>query len=448
MKKIFFFPILLGAAVILSSCAGEEDDLFSQSAAERLAQSQKTYTELFAKPSAGWVMEYYPTNNNSAPKGLGYLLLANFSTDRSVTMAMNNDMSNNSFLTEKSVWEVISDNGPVLSFNSYNNCLHRFCDPAIYDEGLGYEGDYEFVVLNLKEDADEAMVKGKKRGTYIRLLQLPEGVSQQDYLKDVIDFQKEFFPSNAINMPILNVKDSLFYMSDMGSGLPSIYPKGKDAIAFEDRHPYLIVKHGDKYELRFRDKLSKKMSDDTEVSYQLFVYNPETERFEDEGGCFIEATNANRFFEEWLGNRHKWAAKTTLAMSDNYKTAFTTLVDDLAAASSKYKLESAQLRWLADNASGTETFVFEMAITYGKNKRATLDYVFDFNASDNGVQLNYKEPYNSAAEAIINAVPSLGAFLNLLSGSFVVSGVNNNYVLNSVKLSADADSWIVLDNAK
>ena len=44
MKKIFSTTLLSAAALAFTGCAGEEDDIFSSSAANRLDQSKVTYT--------------------------------------------------------------------------------------------------------------------------------------------------------------------------------------------------------------------------------------------------------------------------------------------------------------------------------------------------------------------------------------------------------------------
>ena len=61
-KNIITVSLFAALAMSFTACVNEEDDLFDQSAAERLNQSKVTYTERFASSEAGWIMEYYPTN--------------------------------------------------------------------------------------------------------------------------------------------------------------------------------------------------------------------------------------------------------------------------------------------------------------------------------------------------------------------------------------------------
>ena len=177
MKKIFV-PLVLTAVVALAftSCAGEEDDIFSASAAERLNESSAKYSARLEAQPNGWAMQYYPTYQDEYPYGSGYLILMRFNPDFSVDVSMDNRFSNNTYATATSAWEVIKDNGPVLSFNSYNQCMHAFSDPedipwtedSEQSEGCG--GDYEFIIVDAPEDASYMMLKGKKRNTCSLLL--------------------------------------------------------------------------------------------------------------------------------------------------------------------------------------------------------------------------------------------------------------------------------------
>ena len=133
--------------LVFTGCAGEEEDLFATSAAERLSSAMVTYSNRLADAGGKWAMEYYPTNGLEAPQGLGYLMLLDFGKDNSVKVAMDNNFTNNVYKEDESIWEMIADNGPVLTFNTYNECMHAFSDPKDIpftkdkETGLGAEGE-------------------------------------------------------------------------------------------------------------------------------------------------------------------------------------------------------------------------------------------------------------------------------------------------------------------
>ena len=81
MNKILSLTLLIGAATLMIGCAGEEEDLFDKSAAERLNEMRSIYTSRLEAQPAGWAMQYYPTMNDD-----GYLILADFDANHSVKM--------------------------------------------------------------------------------------------------------------------------------------------------------------------------------------------------------------------------------------------------------------------------------------------------------------------------------------------------------------------------
>ena len=208
MKKILSLTLILAATCAVTSCVQEEDLIFDKTAAERLNEASSLYSSrLMASPN-GWAMQLYPTNENEYPYGNGYLLLCRFNKDHSVNVSMDNVFSDNKYKEDTSLWEIITDNGPVLTFNSHNSCLHAFCDPEdIFftgtaeesndETGKGCQGDYEFIIVDAPEDASYMMLKGKKRGTDNLLTPIEQGVEYADYLADVKTFQNMMFPHST-----------------------------------------------------------------------------------------------------------------------------------------------------------------------------------------------------------------------------------------------------------
>ena len=264
MKKIFSISLLFCAAFVFVGCAGEEDDLFNKTAAERLNEASDLYSSRLTAQPNGWAMQLYPTTKDEAPYGNGYLLLLRFNTNHTVVAAMNNSMSSNVFKEDSSAWDVITDNGPVLTFNTYNTVIHTFTNPedisstGSKDEpndetGTGIGGDYEYIITDAPEDASYMMLKGKKRGTYNLLTPVEEGIDYQSYLEDVKNFQNNMFPSNSPTYDIVHYGDSIYKMEGANDGIPNIYPFDKDAVINESFNPFLVTKRGDDYYLRFRD---------------------------------------------------------------------------------------------------------------------------------------------------------------------------------------------------
>lgn len=179
MKKLFY---ILPLALALVSCAPSEvDDIFDESAAVRLDNAIKDYTEYFKKDGGHWNMKYF-----AAEETQGFNFIMNFNEDGTVEISGKNTYFN--LTTDVSTWEVIADYGPVLSFNTYNDALHFFSDPYGVpgykdDDGTGLGGDYEFLIISTTEE--RAVLRGKKSGLTIVMDRLHEAVDPATFFNDL-----------------------------------------------------------------------------------------------------------------------------------------------------------------------------------------------------------------------------------------------------------------------
>ena len=78
MNKIFSCILIFATVFGLSSCKNEEDDIFNASAAERLNAASDLYSARLTAQPNGWAIQYYPTYDDEAPNGKGYLILTRF----------------------------------------------------------------------------------------------------------------------------------------------------------------------------------------------------------------------------------------------------------------------------------------------------------------------------------------------------------------------------------
>lgn len=429
MKKILSLSLLLIAGSLsFTSCQSEEDDLFDSSAAERLAASKVTYAKLLPQATAGWVMEYYPTNGGSWPRGNGYLLLAKFNDDKSVDMAsQNEEMTDGKYMEDTSLWEVIADQGPVLSFNTYNQCLHSFADPALYETGLGLEGDYEFEIINLQEGAQFAMLKGKKRGTYTRMTRLEEGTDFKEYLTDVLGLRDKLFKTSVPNHLLINFGENRYVINSVANGFLSFYPEGGDEISETESHPFLITKRDGNYFLRFRDAFER---EDMEGTLQEMRYDSIQDKFIGlENELFsIEGPDASEFFKKNLANGKGWQFTPNDEITGNLATIIKTISDDFS--SKKYTFTN--IKFIKSG----EDLTVVLSLKSGKSS-VDLIYLYTIDESSNNLKITYREPYetksNKRASQILETIPSLINLLEALSGEYqAATNTSTNFDLSSV----------------
>lgn len=440
MNKIFSAVLVLAATATFTSCVQkEEDDLFDHSAAERLNAASALYSQRLTASPNGWAMQLYPTTKNEAPYGNGYLVLCDFDEDKSVKVAMNNSLTNNSYKEDRSGWDVITDNGPVLSFSTYNSVMHLFSNPENVsgteddETGRGVEGDYEFIIVDAPEDASYMMLKGKKRGTYNLFTPIEEGVDYQEYLADVKSFQNKMFSSDAPTFNVMYFGENVYKMEDANDGIPNVYPYDGDAVIDESFNPFLVTKRGDQYYLRFRDAID--INDEETV--QDFHYNTETDHFEsvDNQEYFISGDDPLRFFKQAVledGNEWRWTRKTE--MSDDIQT----LLDKISSSITRGNLNRVALKQGEDN-----KMEFILYYTVSGSGSSTANYIFSYNFDEDGLSLQYEGPKATKDNNFLSRTDGVADLLSALSQKFTVTPAVTAFDLNNVKLTGASGMWFV-----
>ena len=240
MKKLYKFSAI--AAVLMSaslaSCNHEEADIFDQNAAHRTEEARKMYKEILLDKGGKWQMEYFTTEQEH-----GYVYLFTFRNDGTVTISGNNeyitkltniDSNVPSYGSETSMWTILSDNGPVLSFNSYNTIFHLFATPEDIpgterdEQGYGHSGDYEFDLMKFSNDT--LYLEGKKNGAEIIMTRIAPEIDDETYLNEVVALADSFFnakvPAVYVNLP----GGYRHVVLDGATQLPKFYPETGDYI--------------------------------------------------------------------------------------------------------------------------------------------------------------------------------------------------------------------------
>ncbi len=437
MNKILSICMILGAAVLFTACAGEEDDLFDKSAAERLNEMRDVYCARLEAQPAGWAMQYYPTEEED-----GYLILADFNADHSVKVAMRNSFTNNSYKECTSLWDVITDNGPVLSFNTYNDLLHIFSDPADTwggDTGTGIGGDYEFVVVEAPEDASYMMLKGKKRGTYTLLTPLEQGTDFETYFTEVINFQNTYLPMTRPNYVYLKrAEDEAIYGKSFifeleTSNRAMLYPEGSDPVTEGVVYPFIVTQRSGKFYLRFRDQIS--MGDGEMV--REFVYDETLDKFicTDDEKFSIEGEGTAEFFIRTILQTTRWQWQRNNDMSEKMQTAY----DDVFNA---FKDKGYSLLNMSFGLENNQT---SLRINFRqKQSNRKVSFLYDLALDGEDVNITYKGPEADGAQATLDAMPQLASYVQSFNGKYHVTASLSKFDQSSLRLTSanDADYWV------
>lgn len=447
MKKIFSIFALILAASTFVACSNEEDDIFSQSAAERLNAASDLYSSRLTAQPNGWAMQLYPTTQNEAPYGTGYLVLMRFHPNHQVDVAMNNLLTNNVYQSDSSVWDVITDDGPVLSFDTHNSVMHKFSDPddvpqtgtsddANDETGTGIGGDFEFIIVDAPEDASYMMLKGKKRGTYNLLTPIEEGVDYQEYLTDVNNFQRTMFPTNEVAQDFIHFGDSVCVFAGASDGVPSIYAVGSDAVTTQSFNPFVITKRGNDFYLRFRD--ARTFGDE---SIQDYRYDTTADRFisVEDSAYYIEGSDPYNFFVTSLDSLNDvWSFRQDGNASESFQTAYNTVNNQFRQENRRYSLRAIFLRQI----NGQTILRFE----YGASHNYA-DYNVNMTKNNDGtISMSYQGPANTGATNILNRVSGIQTVIDMLTtGNLQVAAGTTRFDLSTIKLTSvnEPNNWIV-----
>ena len=198
--------IYISALVLLfgiSSCSRQEKELFDQSGTERVEAAMSETAEILTSADNGWVMQYF-TN----PEGQGHIFLFKFEKNGVVTIAAKNSISTKDvYKSAKSIWALDATQGPVLSMKTYNEVFSVFADPL--SDGLGYEGDYEFIVLNA--NSNQVSLMGKKNRALCTLTPIASTLAWDTYFNP-IDQIKDYVINGNDGMQFHLIVDDKAYL--------------------------------------------------------------------------------------------------------------------------------------------------------------------------------------------------------------------------------------------
>lgn len=176
MKKIIN-SILIGAAVLgLSACSLHDDtELFGEPAAERLEKAVAADKTLLESAANGWELHMWTGKDYS---GGGYTYFMKFANDK---VTVSSDIAPANMKTTSS-YDVISDQGPVLTVNTYNEIFHYLAEPSMDDDD-GEQQDYEFVIMRTTNDS--IYLRGKKWGNHMVMTRVAESTSWEDEINKI-----------------------------------------------------------------------------------------------------------------------------------------------------------------------------------------------------------------------------------------------------------------------
>lgn len=184
MKKFLLYIMVVAGVMSLQSCLHDDKELFDESAANRLEHATEETKQILESSESGWTLQYY-LGDEYTGGGCTYLVkFKDGKADVALDLADPSEVSHSSY-------DVIKDQGPVLTFNTYNELMHFFANPN--NDGTTDGGDFEFVVMNVTNDVID--LQGRTTGNKMKLVRLPEGTDWTAYLNSISEFESNMFSS-------------------------------------------------------------------------------------------------------------------------------------------------------------------------------------------------------------------------------------------------------------
>lgn len=165
----------------LTSCLFSNKDMFDLTASARVTDLMQAAQDAIDRHPEGWVLQYFAKEGRG-----GYNFVVQFKGGKAY-LSCETDASDR---VDECMWDIIKEDGAVLTFNTYCPLLQQFHEPSFSDvDGPG--GDYEFQISSVDEN-DTIHLKGKIGGSLMQMFPLPEGYTASSWLDAVKSIQKDW----------------------------------------------------------------------------------------------------------------------------------------------------------------------------------------------------------------------------------------------------------------
>lgn len=443
MKKFLYIATIIATvATATTSCKNEVDDLFDKSAADRTQEAQDEYTNALTANGGKWVLEYF--TNSDEP---GYIYIFTFDKNGSVKISGKNKWIENKFKSETSAWEVISDNGPVLTLNTYNTIFHLFANPnnvidpdASSDEtdetGYGHYGDYEFMLM----EADENVVrlKGKKWGVTHYLRKLDADTDDEAYLAQIDQMKANILSAKFGKQILTDATGERFVLKGGASGVFTAYPEAGDEITQISSRNFIVTSTGIRFMVPFEIQRAAVGAEPLVV--EEFVYD------ETDGKLVEVAENpavitGPAFSELFTDNGYTWRIDNTKITGKPL-----TLYNDVASELKSSLGETFRFFQFTYDKTAGKASLFMQSQLRTKTYKGNI-YFTATTPDENTVKFEFDGTYDKGANYYYNNIEAVKQFIALLESTTWKIESASRLVPSTMTLtsSASADDQIVVN---
>ena len=412
--------IYISLLFLVASCTFEEQNIFPETSAIRIENTKTEYNNTLCSSTNGWVMDYFPN-----PTTEGYTMLVKFNKSGAAFIAGKNKYLNNKLATDTCMFQLIADDGPVLTFNTYgkNGVLHLFANPqdpkGTSDlDGIGLGGDYEFIVI--KATSTEVKLKGKKWGAYVYLHKLADNQVWSQYFEQLDNMDNLLF-TNSKNILNLIVKTDTMPVYNGSTHIFKIIKSGEDPLVDGVNRPFIVTNTG----IRLYAPYNTNNTD-----FQNFVLSDDKQK--------LNCTDANGYItgpnpaKSFMSTTVTWNFLLTSPMGTKFDTVYNKIVTNCQTVL-KEKFTNLRFKY------NSTTKFYNLQFVSGKYTGN-----FDFIRTDlgnNKVKFLYNGTADTNGKYYLGKIIGFQDLVNYISQNYILSadcGLN----LYQLKFTAESDSKI------
>ena len=222
--KTYLCAGLLGGVMTtaLTACTFEQDDYFGETAALRVTHINDSIQQKLVSQSSdgkhGWVIQYFVAGTDDYDFE-GFNLFGRFYDSGKVTLAGNHRFlrngNANKYTEHTSTYKMLAEEGPVLSFDTWNDILTVFEDPvdpsaapnALANNGEGMFGDHNLVLSSFGDD--EIIFRGERHRAETRFV--PCDRPWEDYISAVSELKSKIANSTVTSYYVTNGTDTMYF---------------------------------------------------------------------------------------------------------------------------------------------------------------------------------------------------------------------------------------------
>lgn len=319
LNKFFLVTLLALSTTLLQSCLKDQEDIFDEPSNVRVQAYLDEAKKVLTSSENGWAFDYYPDADIAYG---GFVYTVKFDAGKVVVGC---ELAPGEF--ETSLYKLGDDNGPILSFDSYNSLMHYFSTPSSGNY-QAYDGDFEFMIMDITDDL--ITLRGKRTGNAMYLHRLTQDATS--YLNSALEVDDNICLTEGVNGTIggVTVKCEI---DQEGRHIDFIWGEGDDNkagsyyvptatgvylctplqigsetithLAYNaEKHEYTAVStEGNSVTLTGRLPLTYSYFDDYEGNYTIY-YNPAGEGVTGVDVTFVADRENNRYIIKGINDNY------------------------------------------------------------------------------------------------------------------------------------------------